>query len=115
LRGRGFMQRSGWSPLIRNRIIIVYDDDEKTPIKIDRRPYYGDYGTMPRTSIASIIVVIDGDTAAIPPTAYSDLKNMQFKYFDKARSSQPTLFLCQKTGKMFTFIFLARTRKVITK
>ncbi len=115
IEGEGIYAKVRLEPFDSKSHKIVYDDDEKTPIKIDRRPYYGDYGTMPRTSIASIIVVIDGDTAAIPPTAYSDLKNMQFKYFDKARSSQPTLFLCQKTGKMFTFIFLARTRKVITK
>lgn len=57
--------------------------DEKYLIKIDRRPYYGNYGKTPKTEISVVSVVIGKDTVAIPPMAYSDLFNLNFTYSDK--------------------------------
>jgi hypothetical protein len=106
IEGEGIYAKVRLEPFDSKSHKIVYDDDEKTPIKIDRRPYYGDYGTMPRTSIASIIVVIDGDTAAIPPTAYSDLKNMQFKYFDKGQELTADAVFVSKNGQdVYLYLF----------
>lgn len=57
--------------------------DEKYLIKIDKRAYYGNYGNTPKTEISEVSVIIGKDTVAIPPTAYSDLYNLNFTYSDK--------------------------------
>lgn len=57
--------------------------DEKYLIKIDRRPYYGNYGNTPKTEISVVSIIIGKDTVAIPPMAYSDLYNLNFTYSDK--------------------------------
>ena len=57
--------------------------DEKYLIKIDRRPYYGNYGNTPKTEISAVSIIIGKDTVAIPPMAYSDLYNLNFTYSDK--------------------------------
>ena len=59
------------------------DYDEGYPIRIDRKPYYGGYGTMPKKQINSITIIMGKDTVAIPPAAYADLYNLNFAYADK--------------------------------
>jgi hypothetical protein len=56
------------------------DDNSKYLVKIDKKAYYGNYGTMPGTQINSITVVVDKDTVAIPSTAYFDLYNPNLTY-----------------------------------
>ena len=59
------------------------DYDEGYPIRIDRKPYYGAYGSMPKKQINSITIIMGKDTVAIPPAAYADLYNLNFAYADK--------------------------------
>ena len=55
--------------------------NEKHLVKIDGHPYYGgNYGEMPKTTVDAIIVIVDKDTVAIPPTAYSDLYDPKFSF-----------------------------------
>src|SRR5215213_7549264 len=42
-------------------------------VKIDGKPYYGNYGEIPKTTIASVTMLIGKDSVAIPPAAYADL------------------------------------------
>jgi hypothetical protein len=51
-------------------------------IKIDGKPYYGDYGSIPKHTIESVTVVLGKDTIAIPPAAYADLYSPEFAYSD---------------------------------
>ncbi len=57
--------------------------DEKYLIKIDKRPYYGNYGNIPLTTISNITMTVDGDTVVIPEFAYNDLHNINFEYTNK--------------------------------
>jgi hypothetical protein len=59
------------------------DYDEKYLIRIDRKPYYGRYGSLPSTHISDLSMIIDGDTVVIPKTAYFDLYNLNLTYLDK--------------------------------
>jgi hypothetical protein len=59
------------------------DYDEGYPIKIDRRTYYGGFGTMPKKQINDITIIMGKDTVVIPPAAYNDLYNLNFAYADK--------------------------------
>lgn len=56
--------------------------NEKHLIKIDNKPYYGNYTQVPGTSIASITVLVGKDTVAIPAVAYQDLHSPGFAYRD---------------------------------
>jgi hypothetical protein len=51
-------------------------------VKINGKPYYGNYGEVPRTTIESVTVLIDKDSVAIPVTAYNDLYEPDFTYRD---------------------------------
>lgn len=57
--------------------------DEKYLVKIDRKPYYGGYGSLPKTGISNINVTIGNDSVMIPLAAYSDLYNLNLTYNDK--------------------------------
>ena len=58
------------------------DYDEKYLVRIDRKTYYGNYGSIPATSVGSVTVLVDKDTVAIPPLAYGDLHNLNLTYTD---------------------------------
>jgi hypothetical protein len=58
------------------------DSVEKWLVKIDKKPYYGDYGSIPRYTIQSVTFIIGRDTVAIPPTAVFDLYSPSFAYTD---------------------------------
>lgn len=62
--------------------------EEKHVVKVDNKPYYGNYGEMPRVTIESITVMMGKDTVVIPPTAYFDLYEPSFFYQDKDGSSK---------------------------
>ena len=52
--------------------------EEKYLVKIDNKPYFGNYGKIPKTTLDKVTVVIDNDTVPIPATAFSDLYNPVF-------------------------------------
>jgi hypothetical protein len=56
------------------------DNNKKYLTKIDGKPFYGDYGRMPNTTIESLTVLLGDDTVAIPKEAYADLYNPIFRY-----------------------------------
>ena len=58
------------------------ENNNKYLVRINNKPYYGDYGKMPRTTIESITVVLGADTVAIPREAYADLYNPIFSYHE---------------------------------
>jgi hypothetical protein len=49
-------------------------------VKIDNKPYYGNYGKMPSMAIANVSVIVGKDTVAIPESAWAALYNPQFIY-----------------------------------
>lgn len=56
------------------------ETNKKYLTRIDGKPYYGDYGTMPKTTIEKVTVLFNNDTIAIPAEAYADLYNPIFRY-----------------------------------
>lgn len=57
--------------------------EEKHLVKINNRPFYGGYGSLPRSTIEAITVIIKNDTIAIPPASFADLYNPSFAYRDE--------------------------------
>jgi len=58
------------------------DSVEKYLVKIDKKPYFGNYGSVPRYTISSVTLNIDKDTIRVPQTALFDLYSPTFAYRD---------------------------------
>ncbi len=54
--------------------------ENKHLIRIDNKPYFGDYGKVPKTAIQQVTVIIGRDTIQVPPAAYADIFNPIFTY-----------------------------------
>lgn len=53
---------------------------DKFLFKIDNKGYFGDYGSVPKTTIAAVTATIGADTVQIPAAAIADLYNPSFTY-----------------------------------
>ncbi|MBI2730274.1 MAG: hypothetical protein HYX40_05925 [Sphingobacteriales bacterium] len=75
-------------------------------VKINNRPFYGNYGNKPTTAIKEVLVIINKDTVAIPPVAYNDLFNIQFSYTDKAgiERSKNGVYLSDDKRKIYIYL-----------
>lgn len=83
---------------------LYYDD--KYLIKIDRRPYYGDYGSVPKTYISQVSMIVNNDTVFIPALAYSDLFNLHFTYTDKnAERTTDAIYLSKDGHYIYLYLF----------
>ena len=87
---------------------LMYDD--KYLVRIDHRPYYGDYGKVPKTLISKVLLIIRGDTINIPPAAYSDLFNLNFTYLDKGVERTTDAVYISKTGQRVYLYLYSRNR-----
>jgi len=63
---------------------LQYYDENKYLVKIDGKPYYGNYGQKPVTTISEVTVIIGKDTVHVPQTALFDLYNPTFTYRDQS-------------------------------
>ena len=81
--------------------------DEKYLVKIDRKPYYGGvFGKVPKTEISNVMLIIRGDTIAIPPAAYSDLFNLNLTYQDKGVERTTDAVYISTTGqRVYVYLF----------
>ncbi len=80
--------------------------DEKYLVRIDKRPYYGGYGSVPKTSVSEVLVIIGNDTVAIPSAAYDDLHNLQFTYSDKGVQRTTNAIYKSKDGhRIYLYLF----------
>lgn len=82
------------------------DYDEGYPIRINRKPYYGGYGNMPKKYISSITIVMGKDTVAIPPQAYADLFNLNFDYADKGTQRTTNgIYRSANSHRLYLYLF----------
>ncbi len=82
------------------------DYDEKYLIKIDRKTYYGGYGKVPKNYVNKVTMVIGKDSIAIPPTAYSDLYNLNFSYLNSgAQKSTNGIYRSKDGHRIYLYIF----------
>ena len=82
------------------------DYDEQYPIKIDRKPYYGNYGTMPKNYIKEVSIVMGKDSVIIPAAAYFDLYNLTFAYNDKGTQKTTNgIYLSPNTHRIYLYLF----------
>jgi hypothetical protein len=79
--------------------------EEKYLVKIDNKPYFGDYGKVPKTTIDNVTVIIDRDTVAIPQAAYNDLHNVVFSFNERGvQKSQDKVLLSNDGRKVYVYL-----------
>ena len=82
------------------------DYDEKYLIRIDRKPYYGGYSTIPKTYISKIILTVGSDSVIIPAAAYFDLYNLNLTYTDKgALRSRNGIYTSKDGHRIYLYLF----------
>ena len=82
------------------------DYDEGWLIKIDRKPFYGGYGTVPKNYIGSIIMTVGQDSVSIPQAAYADLYNLNLTYKDKGvEKSRNGIFSSKDGHRIYLYLF----------
>jgi hypothetical protein len=84
---------------------------DKHVLRIDNHPYYGGkIGETPRTTIESIIVLVDKDTVPIPRSAYSDLYDPKFSFTEEgAARTRNAIYL---SADKFTHTFYIYTLNI---
>ena len=84
------------------------DYEDKHLIKIDKKTYYGNYGSVPKTYISDVSLIVDGDTVIVPPIAYFDLYNLHLVYADKGSQKTTNAVYRSKDGKRIYFYLFSR-------
>lgn len=83
---------------------------DKYLTKIDNKAYYGDYGKVPKTTIANIAAVVDRDSVAIPSIAYSDLYNPILSFSEGGvQKSQCKVYLSADGHKIYIYMLKPET------
>lgn len=86
--------------------------DTKYLTKIDTKPFYGNYGKLPKTVIESVTVTIGKDTVAIPPAAYADLYNPTFNYTDASGNLRSLNAVYLSPDKHHIYIYMLNKETV---
>ena len=84
---------------------LTYYED-KHLVKINNKPFYGSYGKVPVTTIASVLVIINNDTVLVPPAALADLYNPSYSYTDASgvARSQNRVYLSPDNRKIYIYM-----------
>jgi hypothetical protein len=102
--GSGIKAKVTTAPFDAAKHKLNYDDQYL--VKIDRRPYYGDYGKIPKTEISDISMIIRGDTVVIPAAAYNDLFNLHFTYLDKGvERTTDAVYISQVGQRVYLYLY----------
>lgn len=91
---------------------LLYYYDNKYLVKIDNKPYYGDYGSVPSKTIASVLIAIGKDTIPIPQTAYSDLYHPEFIYHDESGTVRTRNAVYLSADKKKIYIYMLNNEAV---
>ncbi len=84
--------------------------EEKYLVKIDNKPFFGDYGKIPRTTIEQVQVIINRDTINLPQTAFSDLYNPIYTYKEGGvEKSHNSVLLSADGKKMYVYMLKRET------
>jgi hypothetical protein len=81
------------------------DETNRYLVKIDKKAYYGNYGSIPKTQVAAINIIVDKDTVAIPSTAYFDLYNPNLTYSESGnQKSYNGVYLSPDKRKVYIYM-----------
>ncbi|MCO6498717.1 MAG: hypothetical protein J5I50_13775 [Chitinophagaceae bacterium] len=107
IEGDGVYAKVVLGPFDATKHKLLFEDESNTNlIKIDKRTYYGNYGRVPKIEIASVLLVVDGDTLDIPAAAYHDLYNLNFSYMNKGYElSADAVYRSKDRKRIYLYLF----------
>ena len=85
---------------------------EKHLVKIDNKPYYGNYGKVPTTAIRSIVVVHGKDTIPLHEDYYKDLYQPEFTYHDESGQVRTRNSVFMSADKKKFYIYMLNNEAV---
>ncbi len=95
-------------PFVQGKRKMAYytntENNNKYLVRIDGRPFYGNYGQLPNTEIRQFAVVINGDSVVIPPAAYSDIFNPTFSRKEDRSKTRNNVFLSNDGKKIYVYL-----------
>lgn len=71
--------------IISQHKLSFYDEAKTYLVKIDNKPFYGDYGKVPKTIVDSVQIIIGRDTVNVPQVAFNDLANPILSFNENGR------------------------------
>lgn len=79
---------------------------EKHLVKIDGKPYYGNYGKVPVTQLQSLTVLVNGDTIPVPAVALADFYDPSFSFKDNSgvQRSQNRVYLSADDHTIYIYL-----------
>ena len=84
--------------------------DDKYLVKIDNKPFFGDYGKIPRTTIQQVRMIFNRDTILVPQAAMSDLYNPIFTYKDGGvEKSYNNVFISGDGKRIYVYMLKRET------
>lgn len=86
--------------------------EKKHVVRIDGKPFYGNYGTLPNYSIASVTMTIGKDTVLIPAEAYADLYSPQFTYNDEKGAARTYNGVYLSPDKRTIYIYMLNRESI---
>jgi hypothetical protein len=80
--------------------------ENKYLVKIDNKPFLGNYGRVPKTTIEGLTIIIGRDTIPIPASAISNLFNPNFTFRDASGviRSQDGVYLSKDKRKIYIYM-----------
>lgn len=82
-----------------------YDEEKKYLLKIDNKPYFGDYGKVPTSYVSSVTLITGRDTVRVPEAAVTDLCNPVLTFKEKGVvKSQSKVYLSNDGKKIYVYM-----------
>jgi hypothetical protein len=80
--------------------------ENKHLVKIDNKPYFGDYGKVPTTRILSLTITNGKDTIPVPAGAVLDLYNPSFVFRDGSgvARSQDAVYISADSRRLYIYM-----------
>lgn len=85
--------------------LSFYDPEKKFLTKIDNKPFFGDYGKVPKYVVENVSVIINRDTITIPKEALSDLANPQLSFSEGGKNkTQNKVYVSNDGRKIYIYM-----------
>lgn len=81
------------------------EDNKKYVVRIDNKPFFGDYGSVPKTQIESVTVIFGYDTLSLPKEAFFDIYNPVF-FFNQSgeQKTRNAVYLSNDGKKIYIYL-----------
>lgn len=88
--------------------LSFYDEPKTYLVKIDNKPYFGDYGKVPKTIVDSVQIIMGRDTVNVPQTALNDLANPILSFTENGKQKTNNKVYLSADGRKI-YVYMLKT------